>query len=1020
MIQKNIKFLLLIGMLNFTFFFSHALFAQQINSGINSTQLKSLLSKWKNPLKKWEYLGVMSIDSSRIQSKEKKIKVYFSKPTSFVPLREDSYNELLQSVNICLDAKAKNYTLELYCGNYLISDLIPNFYRKTVALDAKRMAIAEKEKRIPIVRKVDNYIPKNGLFNNNIALWHSHGYYYESELDRWEWQRARLFGTVEDLATSSFVLPYLVPMLENAGANVFIPRERDFQPLEVIVDNDRSTHQSELVLPKDLKYNKKQNGFLLKDTLFTANNPFKLGSCLELNPSENKNKIITYLPEIPATGNFALYISYSKNQKNAQQVKYTIQYKGGKSIYMVNQRIGGATWIYLGNFLFEKGKNSQTASVQIEISGNEDGYISFDAIKIGGGMGNVARKPSEELIPKMKSVNDNGISKADTLKVNSKDFGWKISGKSRYAEGARYFMQYAGMPDSLTWNLNNNKNDYNDDYQSRGEWVNYLTGKTRNWSKNNSANGLNIPVDLALAFHTDAGITTNDSIIGTLAIYSSTKDGTIFPNGQSKLASRDLSDLIQTQIVDDIQTLFNPKWTRRGLWDKQYSESWRPIVPTMLLELLSHQNLADVKFCLDPRFRFAVGRAIYKGMVKFIASEEKRSYCIQPLPVTHFGITLINDKNISLSWKPQNDRLEPTAKPTKYKVYMRIGNNSFDNGILVEDTVININLNEYDNIYSFKVTAINEGGESFPSEILAAGLTKNSTHNVLIVNAFNRISGPEYIDNPKTAGIAWWDDLGVPYINDPNFVGNQYDFVRNSAWLDDDNPGWGSSYGNMEGKIILGNNFDNTYIHGQAVLSAGFSFISISNDVFCSKKYNLDAYKTIDIILGEQKTTNDIADSTRKSFKIYTPDFMFMLAEINSKGKNLFMSGAYVGSDINQHDSTEIKFAKNTLHFTWRTGHAVTNGKFYSTDYVQKWMNTNAFFNTIYHSTIYTVETPDAIEPDGTNSFTAFRYGENNTSAGILYDGKNKSVILGFPFETITDTEKRNDFMKQILNFFTK
>ena len=51
---------------------------------------------------------------------------------------------------------------------------------------------------------------------------------------RWEWQRARMFGTVEDLFTQSFVLPYLTPMLENAGATILIPRERDTQIHEII------------------------------------------------------------------------------------------------------------------------------------------------------------------------------------------------------------------------------------------------------------------------------------------------------------------------------------------------------------------------------------------------------------------------------------------------------------------------------------------------------------------------------------------------------------------------------------------------------------------------------------------------------------------------------------------------------------------------------------------------------------------------------------------------------------------
>ena len=36
-------------------------------------------------------------------------------------------------------------------------------------------------------------------------------------------------------------LQMLVPMLENAGAGVFLPRERDWQVHEVIVDNDGSS-----------------------------------------------------------------------------------------------------------------------------------------------------------------------------------------------------------------------------------------------------------------------------------------------------------------------------------------------------------------------------------------------------------------------------------------------------------------------------------------------------------------------------------------------------------------------------------------------------------------------------------------------------------------------------------------------------------------------------------------------------------------------------------------------------------
>ena len=55
-------------------------------------------------------------------------------------------------------------------------------------------------------------------------------------------------------------------------------------------------------------------------------------------------------------------------------------------------------------------------------------------------------------------------------------------------------------------------------------WVNYLINSPFAKEKDHEGKGLGIPVDLSLAFHTDAGTTPGDSIIGTLAIYSTAAD----------------------------------------------------------------------------------------------------------------------------------------------------------------------------------------------------------------------------------------------------------------------------------------------------------------------------------------------------------------------------------------------------------------------------------------------------------------------------------------------------------------
>lgn len=982
---------------------------QRLNKSANN-KLKS----WVSPLKEWKHLGKLKMDSIRIIKERNSISLYFSQSLSYYPIREDNYSLFVQSIKSKLGRKFTKYNIDVFTNGYSLAQLIPNYYRKVIPVDSSRISVI-KEKRPVLVQKMNTAYPDKGLSGNSIALWHSHGYYFEMNLDRWEWQRARLFGTVEDISVMGYVLPYLTKMLENSGANVFLPRERDVQTHEVIVDNDRSTANSEVVLHLN-NVQKINDGFLLTDTLFPGVNPFRKGTSLRII-----NDSAVFIPEIPADGEYAVYISYPGRADNSRSAKYTISHTGGTTEFLVNQTIGGETWIYLGTFLFHAGKNRTTGSVMVcgGVNGNE--YIALDAVRFGGGMGNVARRPSRDIIKNQLSVNENSPAKTSSDSLDITRFGWKLSGKPRYLEGSRYYLQYAGMPDTMVYSPNTYKNDYNDDYQSRGTWVNYLMGAPAGQVDSGKSAGLGLPIDLSLGFHTDAGVTPNDSIIGTLAIYSTGADSGKFPDGSSRMASRDLSDIIQTQIVQDIRVLFNPQWTRRGIWDRPYSEARKPNAPGMLLELLSHQNLADQMYGMDPRFRFAVSRAIYKGILKYLSYAEKRPYVIQPLSVTNFAISPVSGKTIRLTWEPRIDSLEQTSGPDRYRIYKRIGENGFDNGIVVEKPSAEIELESYDTIYSFKVTAINEGGESFDSEILSAGIKTGEAKNVLIVNGFDRISGPVWFDKENMAGVAWWNDRGVADHTDISFVGDQYDFDRKSPWLDDDSPGWGASYADQEGKIVPGNTFDYSYLHGKSIMAAGQSFYSVSDEYFTSGDFNTSTYKMVDLIYGEEKSTPFFNDTSAIDFKIYTPVLINKLKELTQSGINILLSGAYVGSDLlPAGDSTALKFASDVLHFKPRTGHAVKNGEVYATDYAKPVFTGILSFNTGYSENIYSVEAPDAIEPTGKGAICAFRYSENNTSAGVAYKGNYKTVILGFPFETIINEKERNLLMEQIMNFFEK
>ena len=972
-------------------------------------------------------------DTVVVDQKAKKIKLVMNEGFSYIPFRPENSLQYNQDFKQLLGLKFRNYSVSIESMKKEIQELIPNVYRnQSVAIDAKRLSQTVNTK-LPVVRNSSaNTSFPEGLSNRNIALWHSHGWYYENTLDRWEWQRARVFQTVEDIWTMSFVVPYITPMLENAGAQVFLPRERDTQTHEIIIDADGSSKGSVYQELGETLQDGKEKGFGLKvPFLLEGENPFQMGGTRQMIAHKSATSQVNYMPEIPESGEYAVYVSYVRNDENVTDAHYTVYHSGGKTEFLVNQTIGGETWIYLGTFRFEKGMNGK---IELTNQSNETGkVVSVDAVRLGGGMGNVVRGSAEDMDKLLKLRNDQGFA------LDSAKWMPFASQRPRYQEGARYYLQYAGMPDTLVYILNKTKvdysnrgkdaaafakreagkNDYKDDYQSRGEWVNYLIGTPNGPTANPEAKGLGIPVDMALAFHTDAGTTPDSTIIGTLMIYDTTYGSDAFANGQSRWASRDLADIVQTQVVGDLQKIYFPHWTRRGMWNKQYSEAARPKVPTVLSELLSHQNFADMALAYDPRFKFDVSRAYYKGILKFLAFQNGQKYVVQPLPVNHFQMKMEGNA-IRLSWTPVTDELEPTAVAKTYKIYTRIENGGFDNGVEVNEPSYLCNDLKPGVIYSFKVTAMNEGGESFPSEILACSLPNDNRKPVLIVNAFDRICGPATFDNGKQAGFLTSEDEGIAYKTDLGYIGEQYDFNRKSPWKDDDDSGFGSSHADQETRVVQGNSFDYPLVHGQSFRNNGLGFISTSDEAFEQKSWNANDFLALDIIFGEEKTTKPIYGIQKKDFTLFTPEMRQAISEYASGDKaKLFLSGAYIGTDLDLCGDTLARhFASEVLHYSFMTNHASKSGCVYPVNAVADQFEGNYLFVQEYNPTIYKVESPDAIEPKGKDAKVLFRYKGDNKTAGVCFDGNYHSVILGFPFETITSDQQRNELMGQILKYW--
>ena len=944
------------------------------------------------------------IDSVRVNRNDREVGVFMSRNMGSIPFREQNTREMYSQLRQDLGRRFRGYKVTMYTLKKPtpLQALIPNYYRPTPAsYDTLRIPAPDTTRPLPVVRNVSRpYQPVNGLLNHTIALWPSHGWYYNNIKDRWEWQRPRLFQTVEDKLPLSFTLKYLVPMLDDAGANVFVARERDTQTKEVVVDNDSSGIGSRYVetvtdstvhwMPGD------SAGFAIGHPPYgIGDNPFRMGTYRKVNAEAEPTAQARWVPDIPQTGYYSVYVSYHQSGDNVTDAHYSVLDQGGRTNFLVNQQIGGGTWIYLGEFKFRKGIHPDSGSVVLTNQTSEGGkFVTADGVRFGGGMGDVAR---------------NG----------------KVSGRPRYLEAARYYFQYSGMPDTLVYDLNNDKNDYNDDYQSRGEWVDYLHGAPDGPNRDRLAKGLGIPVDLSLAFHTDAGIAPGDSIIGTLAIYSYPDVDTSynFPGGMSRLASRDFADILQSQVVHDIRVKYDKNWVRRELEDGMYSEVARPNVPSALLELLSHQNFADARLAMDPRFQFSVGRSIYKAMLKFIATEYHQRYVVEPLPVNHMQAAFLDSTSVQLRWQAVQDTLEPTAVPTGYIVYIRRGDGGFDNGHFVSDTTWTLHHIKQGEIYSFKVAAVNAGGRSFPSEILSVCHMPDRDQPVLIVNGFDRICAPASIDNNKMEGFANFKDMGVDNGYGIDYTGSQYNYNIHSQFLTNDQPGTGASHSNYETRLIPGNTHDYPYLYGKSLKAAGYSFVSCSNESVMDGQVSMNDYPIVALILGEQRRTIRFpyrADSTKgMTFLAFPSALQKDITNYCNQGGKLFISGAYVASDLFNKYAThqDTLFAEQVLKYQLDTDYADKTGYFYSADQTFMPPSDTLHFNTGYRPDIYQVEAPDALIPADSTSKVLMRYAENQFSAAVGYRNTYSVVTMGFPFETVIGQTDRNQLMKAVLNY---
>ena len=884
---------------------------------------------------------------------------------------EDLYNSLRD----LLPDSLKGYQMRVTTGGYELHQLIPNRLLKKEDVSRTWGDIDYQGK--PWVSNASlPYQVTSGLNNRHLSIWASHGRYFNIKENAWKWQRPAMFCTREDLFTQTIVVPYLIPMLENAGAVVFTPRERDWQRNEVIVDNDtpRTSQGSYGETNGNHAWQRSDSvGFAYHNGVYEDHeNPFTVGTARlaeAVEHSRSKSEIF-YQPNIPEAGSYAVYVSYQTLPGSVDDAHYTVWHQGVPTEFRVNQQMGGSTWVYLGTFDFDKGSSVRNRVV-LSNQSDHKGIVTADAVRFGGGMGNIRR-------------------------------GYTTSGLPRCLEGARYYGQWAGMPYEV-YSSKNGEDDYGDDINVRSYMLNHLAGGSCYLP---DTTGRHVPIELSLAVHSDAGYTHDGrSHTGTLAVCTTYLNDSILGTGHTRLLSRDLADELLSTVPRDMLRKYG-SWQMRELWDRNYSESRAPMVPSAIIETMSHQNFADMRYGQDPNFRFDFARSIYKTLLRYISRLHHTYYTVTPLAPSHLRAELTGKGKACLRWKAVEDIDEPSASPTGYLIYTAIGNDGFDNGQYVKgkETTVTMDI-EPGVLYSFRVAAVNSGGRSFPSEVVSVCYVPEAQKSVLIVNGFHRLASPAVRDNAAEQGFDMEKDPGVTYGKTAGWSGYQKAFNKAMMGKTTAN-GLGFSNDSLAGRFIAGNDFNYVRTHAAAIASTQrYSIASCSSEALANNEIYPTQYNMVDLILGLEK--ND-GWSLRK-YQAFPSTIRKHLQLFTQRGGALLVSGSYVGADMTR--SSDRRFLEEVLKCTYEG----TNCDSLQRELI-KGLGTQFEFYRQLNESHYAATHPDILQPVAP-AFSAMTYADDY-SACVAYDGKDyKAMTLGFPFECIKDGGQRESLMRGILRF---
>ncbi len=730
----------------------------------------------------------------------------------------------------------------------------------------------------------------------------------------WGFQRPLLLNMIEDLGNQD-QMTIFADYAFNAGATVVPIRPIGHQPNEIILDND----DAEVTFSG--AWSNSSAGIYFGDP---GDVPYRFAST-----SATETAVATYRPNVTEAGFYPVYAWTRAGTDRASDQLYRVNHSGGSTEVTINHRMVGTGIIYLGTYHFEAGTGG---SVEISNRSNDAGRVVIaDMIRFGNGVGDIDR-------------------------------GGGVSGRDRSDEASVYWIKWhvdhsQGIPDSSY------RTSSSDATANVGAPARYATFM-------NQASEGSLSDRVYVGFHSNAG---GGSSRGVLGLFNGNND----PNSKTPNQFL-LANLLGREINDDLvdqngifeHNFFDRTTVTLDRSDIEFGEINNNIIgnefDATIVEVAFHDNQLDAELMRDANFRAAAARATVQGLVRYFNSVDAGATPIIMAPgeVTGVRAEAVGSGSVTVSWVPPASNTYNGDSATGYMVYGSTNGFGFDGGTFVagggSTSHTFTGLDPEEGAYFFKVVAVNDGGASPGSEVVAA--TPNAgPKDILIVNGFDRLSRQQ---NPV--------QFGAERVRPRQ--SNSFDYAVQVA---------SAIEANAPGLVV-----DTT-----------------SNEALIAGNIQLADYSAVFWILGEESTADSTFDPTEQS----------LVANYLASGGQLFLSGSEVGWDLDSQNNGQA-FYNNSLQADF----VADDANSYNVVGAASSIFAGLSFSFDNGSQFYNVDFPDVIAPLG-GATTALNYvGGSGGGAGIQYDSgaATKVVNVAFPFETITSESLRNTFLGRVLDFF--